>query len=223
MAYIAKLVCNRLGWTLPSGLDAKCDNIQSGLFEATFHFGFEEWLFNEGHIITIGEEEFQFGFLECFNNNQNIPFPNENDELFLFTQLYSNNNNPDQLNTKRVVGKVHFHRAVNHEIYQTILLQHPGIVERMRYELEAILMNSPVLNDALHQFDLAAEDNKLFNFLFFAPRRFPIPNEGHNWEYLNMPHGNQQLLPNNFGLNHLGIVVINDLLNNQHIPQLINQ
>jgi len=220
MPHIAKLVCNRFGWTTPSGLDAKSDNAEYGPFEAQVHFGFEEWLFNREHIITIEEGEFHFGFLECFNNNQNIPFPNENEELFLFTQLYSNNENPNQLNTKRVVGKVHFHRAVNQEIYQTILLQHPGIVERMRNELEATLINSPVLIGALNQFDLAAQDNKLFNFLFFAPRRFNLPHEGVNWEYLNVPHGNQQLLPNNFGLNHLGLDVINDLLNNQHIPLL---
>jgi hypothetical protein len=223
MPHIAKVVCNQLGWTVPSGLDAKSDNAEYGPFEAHYHFGFEEWLFNKEHIITIEEGEFHFGFLECFNSNQNIPFPDLYDELFLFTQLYSNNNNPNQLNTKRIVAKVHFHRAVNHEIYQTILLQHPGIVTRMRNELETILINSPVLIDALHQFDLAAEDNKLFNFLFFAPHRFAIPNQGLNWEYLQMPFGNQQLLPNNFRLNHLGIVIINDLLNNQHIPQLINQ
>lgn len=53
MPYIAKLVCNRFGWTVPSGLDAKSDNIQSGLFEARFHFGFEEWLFNENHSIDL--------------------------------------------------------------------------------------------------------------------------------------------------------------------------
>lgn len=58
MAKIAKLVCNRLGWTVPSGLDAKSDNVAYGPFEAQVHFGFGEWLFNEKDFIEIENTQY---------------------------------------------------------------------------------------------------------------------------------------------------------------------
>jgi hypothetical protein len=218
MAYIAKLVCNRLGWTVPSGIDAKSDNVEYGPFEAQVHFGFEEWLFHENHSVELKDGLFFFGFVECFRNNRNFN-PIEH-QLHLFTQLFSNAANPNQVNTKRYVGFLSGVYPITNEIYNEIIDSHPGIVDRMRTELILGLANDPILADALIEFDKAAENRELFNCLYLLRNRHSIPTQGNNWEYINIQWGAQQYLPNNFMLAEIGQDIILQLQNNQNIPQI---
>ena len=218
MAYIAKLVCNRLGWTVPSGLDAKSDNTEFGPFEAHYHFGFEEWLFNEQHTIDLEDGSYFFGFVECFRNNRNFN-PIEH-QLHLFTQLFSNIANPNQVNTKRYIGFLSGVYPITNDAYNNIIDSHPGIVNRMRKELITALANDPVLQLALTEFDEAAIERELFNCLYVRRNRQHIPAEGRNWEYLNIQQGLQQHLPNNFRLTEIGQDIVQQLQNNQNVPQI---
>ena len=217
MPYIAKLVCNRLGWTVPSGLDAKSDNTEFGPFEAHYHFGFEEWLFNEEHTINLGEHSYYFGFVECFRKNRNF---NSIPQLHLFTQLFSNTANPNQVNTKRYVGFLSGVEPITNDVYSAIINSHPGIVDRMRKELVTALANDPVLQLALTEYDEAAIERELFNCLYVRRNRHRIPAEGRNWEYLHIQQGLQQHLPNNFRLTEIGQDIIQQLQNNQNVPQI---
>lgn len=217
MAYIAKLVCNRLGWTVPSGLDAKSDNVEYGPFEAHYHFGFEEWLFHENHTTELEDGHYFFGFVECFRNYRNF---NPISQLHLHTQLFSNASNPDQVNTKRYVGFLSGVEPISENVYATIIESHPGIVDRMRKELSAALGNDPVLQAALAEFDEAAVKQELFNCLYVRRNRHRAPAEGRNWEYIHITQGLQQYLPNNFRLTEIGQDIIQQLQNNQNVPQI---
>ncbi len=217
MAYIAKLVCNRLGWTVPSGLDAKSDNVEYGPFEAQVHFGFEEWLYNETHSIELEDGRYYFGFVECFRNSRNF---NPIAQLHLFTQLFSNSANPNQVNTKRYVGSLSGVYPITKDVYAQIINSHPGIVDRMRKELITALANDPVLQEALVEFDEAAENQDLFNCLYVRRNRHRKPAVAHNWEYLQIQQGLQKHLPNNFGLTEIGQDFIQKLQNNQNTPQI---
>ena len=217
MAYIAKLVCNRLGWTVPSGLDAKSDNVEYGPFEAKVHFGFEEWLFHENHSVELEDGRYFFGFVECFRNNRNFnPIP----QLHLHTQLFSNAANPNQVNTKRYVGFLSGVEPISEDVYATIIESHPGIVARMRNELIAALAIDPFLHAALDEFDDATVRQELFNCLYVRRNRHRTPAEGFNWEYLQIQQGLQQYLPNNFKLTEIGQDIIQQLQNNQNVPQI---
>ena len=217
MPYIAKLVCNRLGWTVPSGLDAKSDNTEYGPFEAHYHFGFEEWLFHENHSVELEDGRYFFGFVECFRNNRNFnPIP----QLHLHTQLFSNAANPNQVNTKRYVGFLSGVEPISEDVYATIIESHPGIVARMRNELITALAIDPILHAALYEFDEAAENQELFNCLYVRRNRYHTPVEGQNWEYLQIQQGLQKHLPNNFRLTEIGQDIIQQLQNNQNVPQI---
>jgi hypothetical protein len=217
MTYIAKLVCNRLGWTVPSGLDAKSDNTEFGPFEAHYHFGFEEWLFNEQHTIDLEDGSYFFGFVECFRNNRNF---NTISQLHLHTQLFSNTASPNQVTTKRYVGFLSGVEPISNDVYTKIINSHPGIVDRMRKELITALANDPVIQDALTEFDKAAVERELFNCLYVRRNRLRIPAEGRNWEYLHIQQGLQQHLPNNLRLTEIGQDIIQQLQNNQNVPQI---
>lgn len=218
MPQIAKLVCNRLGWTVPSGLDAKSDNAEYGPFEARFHFGFEEWLFNEHHTIELQDGKYYFGFLECFRNNRNF---NTIDCLHLFTQLYSNSYNINQVNTKRYIGYLTSVEPISDGIYNQIIHEYPGIVDRMREELRNTLVNDPVLPLAIEEFNEALVKRELFNCLYLHRNRHKIPHFPQNWEYLRIPQGPQQYLPNSFRITDINYDNIQKLQNNQHIPQVL--
>jgi hypothetical protein len=217
MPQIAKLVCNRLGWTVPSGLDAKSDNAEYGPFEARFHFGFEEWLFNEHHTIELQDGKYYFGFLECFRNNRNF---NTIDCLHLFTQLYSNELNINQVNTKRYIGYLTSVEPISDRIYNQIIQEHPGIVDRMREELKDALINDPILPLAIEEFNVAIVKRELFNCLYFRRNRHNTPPNRKNWEYLHIPQGPQQHLSNSFKIKDINFDNIQQLQNNQHIPQV---
>ena len=217
MPQIAKLVCNRLGWTVPSGLDAKSDNSEYGPFEAKFHFGFEEWLFNEHHTIELSDGKYYFGFLECFRNNRNF---NTIDCLHLFTQLYSNALNLNQVNTKRYIGYLTSVEPISDDIYNQIIQEYPGIVDRMREELSNALVNDPVLPLAIEEFNEAVVKRELFNCLYLHRNRHNTPSNRKNWEYLHIPQGPQQHLPNSFRIKDISYDNIQQLQNNQHIPQV---
>lgn len=217
MAYIAKLVCNRLGWTVPSGLDAKSDNVEYGPFEAQVHFGFEEWLFNENHSIELEDGHYFFGFVECFRNNRNF---NPINRLDLFTTIYPNALNPDQVQTSRHIGYLSGVEPISESTYNLILSAHPGIVQRMRDELSIALINDPVLPAALIEFDQAAIDRELFNCLYLRRNRRNPPKEGQNYDYVNIPRGPQQHLPGSFQLTEISQNVIDSLENNERIPQV---
>jgi hypothetical protein len=217
MAYIAKLVCNRLGWTVPSGLDAKSDNFEYGPFEAQVHFGFEEWLFNETHSIELEDGRYYFGFVECFRNNRNF---NPISRLDLFTTLYPNFQNPEQVQTSRHIGYLSGVERISETTYNLILTAHPGIAQRMRDELSISLVNDPVLHAALIEFDQAAIDRELFNCLYLRRNRRNPPREGQNYDYINIPRGPQKHLPGNFQLTEISQSVIDELENNERIPQV---
>jgi len=217
MPSIAKLVCNRLGWTIPSGLDAKSDNVEYGPFEAQVHFGFEEWLFNETHSIELEDGRYYFGFVECFRKNRNF---NPINRLDLFTTLYPNVQNPGQVQTSRHIGYLSGVEPISATTYNLILTAHPGIVQRMRDELSIALVNAPVLAAALIEFDQAAVDCELFNCLYLRRNRRKPPREGQNYDYVNIPHGPQKSLPDNFRLTEISQRVIEELENNERIPQV---
>ena len=218
MPLLAKLVCNRLGWTIPSGMDAKSGNAEFGPFESRFHFGFEEWLFNENHSIEKDGQTCHFGFVECFRNNRMLQLA---DSLHLFTELFPNLGNPNQVQTKRYVGYLVDVRSIDEATYDHILQTHPGIVQRMRAELSAALANDPVAVAALAAFDTAAEEQMLFNCHFVHGKRYNPPAEGRNWDYLVIRHGLQQYLPNHFADTNIGPDTIQELHNHQNVPQIL--
>jgi len=217
MAKIAKLVCNRLGWTVPSGLDAKSDNFDFGPFEAQVHFGFEEWLFHKNHYVELEDVRYFFGFVECFRNNRNF---NPITRLDLFTTLYANAQNPNQVQTSRHIGYLSGVEPISETIYNLILATHRGIVQRMKDELSLALYNDPVLPAALIEFDQATNDRELFNCIFIRRNRRKPPREGRNYDYIRIPHGPQQHLPGNFQITEIPQSVIANLENNEYIPQV---
>jgi hypothetical protein len=217
MAKIAKLVCNRLGWTVPSGLDAKSDNVEYGPFEAQVHFGFEEWLFHENHSVELEDGNYYFGFVECFRRNRNF---NPITRLDLFTTLYPNIQNLNQIQTSRHIGYLSGVEPISETTYNIVLASHPGIIQRMRDELSSALVNDPVLPDALIEFDQAALNRELFNCLYLRRNRRNPPREGQNYDYVNIPRGPQQHLPGSFQLTEISQNVIDSLENNERIPQV---
>jgi hypothetical protein len=212
MAYIAKLVCNRLGWTVPSGLDAKSDNTEYGPFEAHHHFGFEEWLFNEQHKINIKGETYFFGFVECFRNDSTFT---EIDVLHLGTELFR------PITTQRYVGYITYVSPVSEEEYRTILDHHPNIVDRMRNELIQALTDDDILDNALSIFNRTAEEGSLFNCKFIHGYRYNCPIANTNWHHLNHPFGVLSQLPKNFAVNTISIETIEKFRNYRRVPRIL--
>jgi hypothetical protein len=141
-------------------------------------------------------------------------------ELHLYTQLFSNAANANQVNTKRYVGFLSSVYPITTDVQNDIIASHPGLVHRMRMELIAALANDSVLLAALAKFDAAAAKHELFNCLYVRRQRHRTPDEDCNWEYLQINHGLQQHLPNNFSLTEIGQDVIPQLQNNQNVPQI---
>jgi hypothetical protein len=76
--YLTRLTPNTKGWQYPSGCECKCGG---ELYENTYDFGWEEWLFNKRNR----KEDFQYGFLQCFNSqnkNEEVTY----DEVYLYTR-----------------------------------------------------------------------------------------------------------------------------------------
>jgi hypothetical protein len=76
--YLTRVTPNKNGWQYPSGCECKCGG---ELYENTFGFGWEEWLFNKCNR----KDDFQYGFLQCFNT-QNINEEVSYDEVYLYTR-----------------------------------------------------------------------------------------------------------------------------------------
>ena len=74
---IARLTWNTNLWIRPSGYDGKSKNSQ--LFEATYGYGNEEWLFDKGKII----DGFHYSFLEPLRINQNT-FAGKTYDIWLY-------------------------------------------------------------------------------------------------------------------------------------------
>lgn len=208
MAYIAKLVCNRLGWTVPSGLDAKNEKKQSQLFEANYHFGFEEWLFNKSHQVTLNGETFNFGYIECFKNSKEF-----HDEIYLATKLYKNINHPNQKENQRLIGKLSGVKRLSENNFRSIFLQHEDLLNNLENDLRNTLGTSSKLSDALSVLRKAQDERWLFNVLYKNAYQYKLPEENENWDYLITPHGYNQLLPKNFHLHSIDNNQITTLLN----------
>lgn len=76
--YLTRVTPNKNGWQYPSGCECKCGG---ELYENTFDFGWEEWLFNKRNR----KDDFQYGFLQCFNT-QNINEEITYKEVYLYTR-----------------------------------------------------------------------------------------------------------------------------------------
>jgi hypothetical protein len=208
MAYIAKLVCNRLGWTFPSGLDAKNENTQSQLFEAIHHFGFEEWLFSKSHQVTLNGETFNFGYIECFKNSNEF-----HDEIYLTTKLYKNINYPNQKEKHRLIGKLSGVKRLTDNNFRSIFHQHEDLLNTLENDLRNALGTSSKLNDALSVLRKAKNEGWLFNVLYKNAYRYKLPEENENWDYLITPHGFNGALPKNFNLQTIDNNQLTTLLN----------
>lgn len=141
-------------------------------------------------------------------------------ELHLYTQLFSNAANANQVNTKRYVGLLSGVYPITPDVQNEIIASHAELVPRMRKELIAALADDSVLPVALDKFDATAARHELFNCLYVRRQRHRTPDEDCNWEYLQINHGLQQYLPNNFSLTEIGQDVIPQLQNNQNVPQI---
>jgi hypothetical protein len=208
MAYIAKLVCNRLGWTVPSGLDAKNENAQSQLFESDYHFGFEEWLFNKAHQATLKGKTCNFGYIECFKNSNEFP-----KEIYLTTKLYKNSNYPNQQETQRLIGKLTGVERLTDNNFRSIFLQHENLITTLEGNLRNALGTSPKLSAALSVLRKAKDERWLFNVKYENAYRYKLPEENENWDYLNTPHGYNQALPKNFSIKQIEENQVETLLN----------
>jgi hypothetical protein len=211
MAYIAKLVCNRLGWTVPSGLDSKNENAQQ-LFESGYHFGFEEWLFNKAHQVSLDGKNYNFGYIECFKDS-NV-FPNE---LYLTTMLYKNSNYPNQQQKQILIGKLTGVERLTDLNYRSIFTQHENIITTMEGDLRSALGTSPKLNAALRVLRAAKDERWLFNVKYESAYRYKLPEENENWDYLNTPHGYNKVLPKNFQLHPIDNSELSMLLNSNRL------
>lgn len=213
MAYIAKLVCNRKGWTIPTGLDAKSDNVEYGPFEAHYHFGFEEWLFNDHHAINLNNSDFFFGFVECFNQDASI---NNIDILHLGTEIFR------PMTTQRYIGYITDVSRLSEEEYRTIQEQHPNIIDRMREELIQVITNEDVLENSLSIFNRAAENGLLFNCKFRQRYRYNCPPENTNWHYLTHPYGVLGQLPKSFSISTISPATVEKFHNYRRVPRLLS-
>jgi hypothetical protein len=198
MLHIAKLVCNRLGWTVPSGLDAKNENTQSQLFESGYHFGFEEWLFNKAHQATLNGKIRNFGYIECFKNSNEFP-----NEIYLTTKLYKNSNYPNQQEKQRLIGKLTGVERLTDNNFRSIFLQHENLITTLEGDLRNALGTSPKLNAALGVLRNAKDERWLFNVKYQNAYRYNLPEENENWDYLVTPNGYNQTLPKNFSIKKL--------------------
>jgi 2-polyprenyl-3-methyl-5-hydroxy-6-metoxy-1,4-benzoquinol methylase len=140
--------------------------------------------------------------------------------LNLFTTLYPNALNPNQKQTSRHVGYLSRVEPISESTYNLILANHPGIVDRMRDELSIALGNDPVLPSALNEFNQAVITRELFNCIFLRRNRRNPPRDGKNYDYVNIPRGPQKHLPTNFQLTEIPQSIIDELENNERIPQV---
>jgi hypothetical protein len=90
----------------------------------------------------------------------------------------------------------------------------------MREELHEALTNDPLLQIAIDEFNLAAENHDLFNCLYSQANRHNIPPINQNYEYIRIPRGQLRHLPSNFKMTEIGQDIIENLHNDLHIPQL---
>ncbi len=215
MPPIARLVCNRNGWTTPSGTDCKFQDNHGFLHEAIYGFGFEEWLFRGFNFTDENQEKWYLGYLQGIDNQAD---GYEANHLFLSTNLYPNQNAICPQHTKRIVGKLNLCKKLTiheKEIAHNILFdinqvqQFPNL---LRNELENGLLHDVRLQQALNSFDDHLANNNLFNVKFNSAQRFNLPNENINWNYLQWPHGIIHHIPDNFQLAHIANDQINDYL-----------
>lgn len=81
--YFTRLTPNSGDWIKPSGRDGKCNSTKSSehLYEQTFGFGWEEWLFQDYHA----GKEILLGFLQAFNGkNKTVK---SLDEIHFYTRI----------------------------------------------------------------------------------------------------------------------------------------
>ena len=90
--FFTRLTPNFKNWERPSGQDGKCrsSNASKPLYEELYHFGWEEWLFEDYHL-NSNEPDFQCqGFIEAFN--QKNRHKDRVDRIYLYTKVGTNNN-----------------------------------------------------------------------------------------------------------------------------------
>jgi|GEM_PF-6761783 len=220
MPLVARLVNNRLGWESPSGIDCKCVNPNAPLFEVQFGFGFEEWLFDSTHHAMIDDQNYYFGYLEGFHQQEHLI----GREIYLFNEMFNHGNATCTVQTKRIVGCLHGVELINKIDFQQVQNHINHWSKIMRQQLQIALLEHPNAAAALNEFDEHNVNNELFNVKFKIGRRFNLPANNQNWGYLNINHGIQQLLPNNFGVVNIAQNMVHECiaLNGGHIPQILN-
>lgn len=207
MAHITKLVCNHIGWTSPSGGD--CKSLSPHLFEHN-GFGYEEWLFRGFHQ-TINGENYYLGFIQGFQNHANANQIGTID-IYLSTTLYPDRGNC-LTNTKRIIGKLE-------ECSYFSPFENPAIANGFFDENNVHVGIGLLANEAHGLFDI---QQRPFNVKFKRGFRYQVPAANQKWNFLNVPHGIIQYLPDNFVLEHQIPENFIDqyLLLNGNMPQIL--
>ena len=166
---ITRLTWNSKNWVIPSGRDNKCKGKSN--YECIAGFGWEEWLFNENHIVDINGTEYQYGFIQCFNSQAHLNKTFK--ELHLYTRMCNGNCSSNSKGVLLYVGMI--------KDLEVITDQDPNYHQLIRFNSNR--MRTEIPQDADYNiFD--SEEEKTGHWFNV---RFKINNIEFNKNYKNSP------------------------------------
>lgn len=196
--YLTRVTPNKNGWQYPSGCECKCGG---ELYENTFDFGWEEWLFNKRNR----KDGYQYGFLQCFNTHI-LKTEKIYKEVYLYTRKCETKNTDCKNKSKN--GKCYLVAR----IYNVIKLSHDEATE-----IEKEFCDNGNLNDMSEEcpnkeaFKSGSNKNKhIFNVKFKVEDAKLIDNK-------------KELTPSNYRFVLINIASIQNLQKRNSITESINQ